>query len=206
MADGYGRWPAISIAISHQPSAMTETSSRPRSAAPTARRPRARCRTAAAADPPIPSISAMRRDQGAWRRSGTPTTTCAAPQRIAMNASVVKAAAVIPAATWPPPLRLADAISATAPTPSASVERPTSTVSRPQTTKSTPRKSTWRLHSGDWMADGTRAEGLTGLGRRRTDRDAQLDAHRHARRATCRRKRTQAPSATRGGTDTRSAC
>jgi hypothetical protein len=39
--------------------------------------------------------------------------------------------------------RPAEAINATAPTPSASVEMPTTTVSRPQTMKRTPRKSTW---------------------------------------------------------------
>jgi hypothetical protein len=64
----------------------------------------------------------------------------------------MNAAAVIPAATCPP-LRLADAIKDTAPTPSASVERPTTTVSKPHTTKSTPRKSTWGFMNAVVMTD-----------------------------------------------------
>ena len=67
---------------------------------------------------------------------------------MAISASVVNAAAVMPAATWPPPPRFAEVISATAPTPSASVDTPITTVSRPQTMKSMPRKSTCDFTAG----------------------------------------------------------
>src|SRR5689334_23268022 len=68
---------------------------------------------------------------------------CAAPQRIAMIASTVNAAAMNPAANCPPPPAGApDAISATAPIASASVDRPTRVVSRPQRMKRMPTTST----------------------------------------------------------------
>src|SRR5581483_11108599 len=120
-----------------------------------------------------PSISATWRAHGRRCRSGTPTTTCAAPQRMAMRASAVNTAAVSPAATCPPPpLRPACAISATAPTPSASVDTPTSVVRSPQTTKRTPTKSTC-ASMADWRV---RIGGLNGG----PDGDADLDAHRRA--------------------------
>src|SRR5262245_25733474 len=89
------------------------------------------------------------------------------PQKLAMIASVVKAAAVMLAATCPPP-RAPDAIMATAPMPRASVDRPTSAVSTPQMTKRMPSRSTCDLVNYAIVIG---------------DADAELDAHgRSARR------------------------
>ena len=194
----------------HQPSALSALAHEQLlpvlvAAAPTARTPRAPCRTAAAADRPIRASARPAAPTALRRRSGTPTTTCAAPQMIAMIASVVNAAAVRPAANWPPPPpRLAEVISATAPTPSASVDTPTSVVSRPQTTKRTPTKSTWDCHRTIGTSRIQATDGDSGdSGRRRTDRDADFDAHRRRRRGDVTRKRKRAPSATPAGTETR---
>src|SRR5262245_46388227 len=70
-----------------------------------------------------------------------------------MMASVVKTAAVRPAANLPPSLRFAEVINATAPTPSASVDTPTSVVSNPHTMKSMPSRSTCGATIGLWTLD-----------------------------------------------------
>src|SRR5262245_42759125 len=70
-----------------------------------------------------------------------------------MMASVVKTAAVRPAANLPPSLRFAEVINATAPTPSASVDTPTSVVSNPHTMKSMPSRSTCGTTIGLWTLD-----------------------------------------------------
>src|SRR6185369_5728464 len=107
------------------------------------------------------------------------------PHTMAMIASVKKAAAVSPAATWPP-LEFMDEASDAAPTPSASVDRPTSAVSAPQTMKRMPTKSTWvftpRLSDERWL-DGDANFDFHGAGVRRgdpkTERRAVADACRH---------------------------
>src|SRR6185312_1208425 len=107
-----------------------------------------------------PARIASSRARGLCLPSGTPMKTCATPQRIAMIASVMKTAAVSPAATWPP--RAAEVASDTAPTPSASVETPITATSAPQTTKRMETKSTCVFNLDERFLDG----------------DAQVDADR----------------------------
>src|SRR6266496_69320 len=109
-----------------------------------------------------------------------------------MSASVVKTAAVRPAANCPPSPRFADVISATAPTPSASVDTPTSVVSNPHTMKRTPRRSTCgAMEPGLWAScQGSSSGGSDGDADfnaderriRRLQTEAQAGAVRHAGR------------------------
>src|SRR5262249_21340291 len=117
--------------------------------------------------------------------------------------AAVEGAGVRPAATSAPPLRADEAITATAPTPSASVDNPSSVVNSPQTMKRMPTKSTCVFTNARSRVGFEAYLKLTGQAA--DERIAMRTSTRCAAASgDFRRNRKQAPSAMRGGSVTRS--